>query len=382
MPSPTRSYDVAVAGLGAMGSAIACQLARSGARVVGLDRFRPPHAQGSTHGGSRIIREAYFEHPLYVPFAQRAIAAWRELEQTSGASLLLTTGGLMIGPRDGEVVGGALASAALHGLPCELLSAAQTRRRFPALAVPDDAVAVLEPRAGVLHPERCVATLLELARDRGAELRLDEALVAWDRGGDDLRVVTSSGTLRCSRLVLAAGPWMPGLLAGLALPLAVERTVQHWFRPRARRERFAPTVFPIFVWEVAPGLCWYGFPDLGEGLKAALHHQGEATDPDTVRRSVAPAEVEAVRELLARLIPDAAGEHQRSVVCLYTNTPDLHFLIDRHPDDPRVTLVSACSGHGFKFASVIGEVVAAEVLERHHGFDLGPFRLGRLGATA
>jgi sarcosine oxidase len=365
-----------------MGSATAFNLAQAGRRVLGIDRFAPPHAQGSTHGSSRIIREAYFEDPLYVPFAQRAFAAWREIETRAGEKLLRTTGGLMIGPRAGDVAGGALRSAALHGLPFEELPAPVANRRYPALRVPDGEIAVWEPRAGVLSPERAVAALHRLAREGGAELRFGETLLSWRAEGRGVRVETDRGAVACAALVLAAGPWMPDLL-GAEAPLAVERTVQHWFRPRAHAELFAPERFPIFIWESGPGRAWYGFPDIGEGgeggegVKVALHHQGEPAHPDTVRRTVAESEVQAIRALLDRFIPDAAGEHLRAAVCLYTNTPDHHFLIDRHPRDEGVWIVSPCSGHGFKFASVIGEVVAAEVCGRAPGFDLRPFRLAR-----
>jgi sarcosine oxidase len=375
----TEVFDVVVAGLGAMGSSTAYRLAAAGERVLGIDRFAPPHALGSSHGSSRIIREAYFEHPLYVPFAQRAIAAWREVEATSGSSLLRTTGGLMIGPPDGEVAGGALESARVHGLPYEELGAAVANRRFPALRVPEGEVAIWEPRAGVLDLERCVAAHLDLARREGATLRFGETLAGWRDEGDGLHVETSAGSVDCGALVLCAGPWMAGLLAGIA-PLTVERTVQHWFRPRAHPELFAAERFPIFIWESAPGAAWYGFPDLGDGFKAALHHQGEPASPDTVRRDVGAEEVARLRALLDRFIPDASGEHLRAAVCLYTNTPDQHFLIDRHPLERRVWLVSPCSGHGFKFSTVIGEVVAAEVRGEPSGFDLTPFRLGRFQA--
>jgi sarcosine oxidase len=221
-----------------------------------------------------------------------------------------------------------------------------------------------------------VAAHLDLARRAGATLRFGETLIGWRTEGDGVRVETSAGPVDCGALVLCAGPWMAGLLAGIA-PLSVERTVQHWFRPRARPEQFAADHFPIFIWESAPGAAWYGFPDLGDGFKAALHHQGEPASADTVRREVGAEEVARLRALLDRFIPDASGEHLRAAVCLYTNTPDQHFLIDRHPRDPRVWLVSPCSGHGFKFSSVIGEVVAAEVRGEPSGFDLEPFRLAR-----
>lgn len=367
---------VVVAGLGAMGSAIASELARSGSRVVGIDPQAPPHALGSTHGGSRIIREAYFEHPLYVPLVQRAFDAWRSLEARTGRSLLRSTGGLMIGPRDGEVVAGAIASAEAHGLPYEEVTAAEARRRWP-LRVPDGTAVVFEPRAGILDPEACVAAYLELARHDGAEIRTGERLVAWESLAEGVRVRTDRDVIACDALVLAAGPWMPALLADLDLPLVVERVVQHWFRP-LDAAAVAPERLPIFIWENSPARAWYGFPDTGAGVKVALHHQGAPSDPETVRREVASAEVEGMAELLRRWLPEAAGESLGSAVCLYTNTPDDHFLIDRHPADPRVHVVSPCSGHGFKFASAIGEVVAAEIAGHDPGFDLAPFRMARL----
>ncbi len=375
----SAAYDVVIAGLGAMGSSTALRLAEAGVRVLGLDRLRPPHAFGSSHGSSRILREAYFEHPLYVPFARRAIEAWREIEALSGTQLLRSTGGLMLGPPDGEVVGGALLSAREHRLPHELLEAREIERRFPAFSVPDGEVGVWEPRAGILDPERCIETMLSLARGAGAELRFGVTLLGWGPDGESVRLSTDAGEISCGRLVLAAGPWLPGLL-GPAVPLSVERTVQHWFRPRVVDGRFAGGRCPIYIWESAPGRVWYGFPDLGEGVKAALHHQGEPAHPETVRRSVDDDEVAAVRRLLDRHLPGAAGELLRSAVCMYTNTPDGHFVIDRHPDAAGVWVVSACSGHGFKFSSAIGEVVAAEVRGQASGFDLHPFRLARFAA--
>jgi sarcosine oxidase len=373
------AFDVVIAGLGAMGSSTAFRLAEAGVRVLGLDRLRPPHAYGSSHGASRILREAYFEHPLYVPFAQRAIAAWREIEARSGGELLRTTGGLMLGPPEGEVVGGALRSARQHRLPHEVLSAREVEQRFPAFSVPDGEVGVWEPRAGILDPERSVEVMLRLARDFGAELRFGETLLGWVPDGDAVRVRTDAGEISCGRLVLCAGPWMPGLL-GAAAPLAVERTVQHWFRPRVADGRFGAERCPVYIWESAPGRAWYGFPDLGQGVKAALHHQGEPADPETVRRSVGEDEIAAVARLLDRHLPGAAGQYLRSAVCMYTNTPDGHFVIDRHPRASGVWIVSPCSGHGFKFASAIGEVVAAEVRDQRSGFDLRPFRLARFAA--
>lgn len=372
-------YDVIVVGLGAMGSAAAFHLARRGARVLGLDRFAPPHALGSSHGRSRIIREAYFEGPLYVPLVQRAYELWGELEAASGTAILRQTGGLMLGPPDGAVVAGALASARQHGLPFEELSAVEVTRRVPGFRPTVDMVGVWEPRAGYLVPERAIEAHLALAARHGAELRTGESVLRWSAGGGTVEVTTERGTYAARRLVLAAGAWMRRLLRPeLDLPLVVERVVQHWFRPACATTLYAPDRFPIFICEYAPGLAWYGFPDAGDGVKAALHHHGEhGADPDALRRDVGPEEVAYVRALLRTFMPAADGPLAESAVCMYTNTPDEHFVIDAHPAHPEVVIASPCSGHGFKFSSAIGELVAALATDGRTEFDLTPFRVSR-----
>jgi glycine/D-amino acid oxidase-like deaminating enzyme len=464
--------DVIVAGLGAAGSAAAYHLARRGARVVGVDRYTPPHAMGSSHGRSRIIREAYFEHPLYVPLVREAYMGWEELEALTGRRLYLRTGGLMLGPADGTVVPGARRSALEHGLSFEELAAEDVRRRFPAWHLPDDVVGIFEPRAGMLDPEAAIAAHLDLARRHGAELRFDEPLLSWRAEGDAVEVTTSRATYRAARLVLAVGAWTPRVLAPLGLPLVVERNVVAWFdttagqavwptgsaersaslgnggstgrnggagrgapagrnassaadvaadpeaqsrpavgvaagaearsrpavgivaRAEARSESppgraedlFAPERFPVFVHEVRPGLTWYGFPDTGDGVKAGIHHSGEATDPETERREATERDVARIRELVGAYLPTLIGAHlpaaarpiREAAVCLYTNAPDDHFLLGPHPDHPAVIVVSACSGHGFKFAPVIGELAAELALEGRSRHDLTPFRIERL----
>src|SRR5688572_9192803 len=345
-------WDVIVTGLGAMGSAAARELARRGLRVLGLDRYAPPHAHGSTHGRTRIIREAYFEDPAYVPLVQRAGRLWQELEREVGERLFIRTGGLMIGPEDGELVRGALASAEQHGLPHELLTSAEVRRRFPMLMPESDAVALLEPRAGVLFPEACVRALLA-----GAALRTGEPMLTWRVEGGVVRVATAIGEHIADRLVLALGPWLPQFLNGGQIQLAVERQMQHWFAPRADAQRFSPDELPIALWETS-GRMFYTIPDFGDGVKIAVHHDGEITDPQRVRRTITEQEDANARALLGRFLPDAAGELRDRAVCLYTNTSDEHFVIDHHPAHPEVVIASPCSGHGFKFATAIGEVVA------------------------
>jgi sarcosine oxidase len=367
-----RAYDVAVVGLGAMGSHTALELATRGRRVLGIDRHRPPHTLGSTHGRTRIIREAYFEEPLYVPIVQRAYDLWRRLEERSGARLLTVTGGLMLGASDSEVVVGARASAVEHGLPYEELSARQVRERFPAYAVPDEHEAILEPRAGFLEPEAAVEATLALAAAAGAELRFDEPVRELE--GNALR--TARGTYVADRVVVAAGPWLPELVPGLAALFTAARQPLLWLDPQ-EPALFTPERFPVFVWEWKPGWAFYGFPDVGDGFKAAVHHHGEPTTPDTVDRRLRPDDEEAIRELVRRFFPAGDGELRESAVCLYTNTPDEHFVIDRLPDDERVLVASPCSGHGFKFAPAVGEILADLATGESPRFDLAPFALRR-----
>ncbi|HEY0550500.1 MAG TPA: N-methyl-L-tryptophan oxidase [Verrucomicrobiae bacterium] len=375
-----NDHDVIVAGLGAMGSAAAYHLATSGRRVLGLDRFRPPHDFGSSHGLTRIIREAYFEHPIYVPVVQRAYELWAELQKKSGRQLLRQTGGLMIGPRAGVVAGGAERSAKEHHLAHEILSAAELRRRFPVFVPTDEMVAVWEPRAGILFPELAIRTHLELAAQNGATLEFDEPVLRWEPLRDGVRVFTEKHSYTADRLLLSAGAWMRSLVPELTLPLTVERQILFWFEPRARAELFLPQRCPIHLWEYEPHRFFYGFPDLGDGVKVALHHQGEKAQPDTVRREVDDDEIKAMRELLRRFLPDAEGRLKSTAVCVYTNTPDEHFILDHHPLHPQVVMASPCSGHGFKFSSAIGEIAALLLNDRPVPFDLSLFALKRFGS--
>jgi sarcosine oxidase len=367
------SYDVIIAGLGAMGSAAAYQLAQRGKRVLGLDRFAPPHAFGSSHGQTRIIREAYFEHPLYVPLIQRAYQLWAELESATERSLFRETGGLMIGKPESAVVAGATRSAREHSLPHAILASADVRSRFPALCPTDEMVAVWEPRAGILFPEICVDAHLTLARAHGAVLHANEPALSWETDGGGVRVTTSKGACHAGQLVLTAGSWIQSLVTDLQLPLAIERQVQFWFEPKLPVE-FQPERCPIHIWEHEPGRFFYGFPDLGGGVKVACHHEGVKTHPDSINREVRPEEIEAMREIVRKFLPGADGPLRSAVVCIYSNMPDGHFFIDWHPTHPRVLIASPCSGHGFKFSSVIGEVLANLLTEAPMQFDLSLFR--------
>lgn len=374
----TRPHaDVVIVGLGAMGSATALTLARRGLRVAGFDRFHPPHRFGSSHGRSRIIREAYYESPIYVPLVQRAHTLWHALERDSGRSLFTRTGGLMLGRPEGELVSGTRRSVAEHGLPCEQLDAAAIRRRFPAFRVEPDTIGILEPRAGFLDPEACVESCLTLAIAAGAELHFDAAVAGWRRDGDGLVVDTAAGPVRAGSVVLAAGAWLGALGGGAGLPLTVTRQVMHWFRPAGDPALFGPARMPVFIWEWEPGRMIYGFPDVGDGFKVARHHEGAIVAADGVDRSVGAGEVAEMREIVRRCFPAADGPPLESAVCLYTSTPDHHFVLGPHPEEPRVILASPCSGHGFKFAPAIAEAIADLVTGRSPGEDLSLFSPAR-----
>lgn len=369
--------EVVVAGLGAMGSSALYHFATRGARVVGVDRFQPPHAMGSSHGDSRIIREAYYEHPLYVPLVRRAYQLWDALAAKSGNQVYRRTGGLMVGRPDGPLLTGCLASVSEHAIPHKMMSAAEVGNRWPGLTPPDGFMSLWEERAGMLFPEQAVASHLRLAIEAGAEVRTDTTILGWSRSGEDLVVTTDRGEIRTRHLVLALGPWIPQLLQLPAPVFTVERQQFHWFEPVSGYEDLGPDKYPVALWEHWPGGLFVTLPDAGQGVKIDIHHEGETVNPDTVSRVTTPAEEAAVRGLLAKFFPAANGRLRRSTVCLYTNTPDRHFVIDWLPGDPRVLVVSPCSGHGFKFSSVVGEVAADLVLRGKSGFDLAPFSLTR-----
>ena len=378
-----QPYDVIVVGLGAMGSASVDALARSSPRgtprrVLGIDRFSPPHGFGSSHGRTRIIREAYFEHPAYVPIVRRAFDLWRELERETGRTLYTKTRGITLGAPDGMLVRGARASVEQFLVPHRVLSATGVTRSFPGLQPLDDMVGVVEERAGVLFPEHCIAAMLQRAERAGAELKRDEAVVAWEDTGDGVTVRTTLGEYRGAQLVISGGAWSPTLVPELAGTLRVFRQPIYWFVPASRPEEFSAARCPVTLWEYAPGRVFYTLPDFGDGVKAAVHYEGHPVDPDNVNRGTSAEEQATVTDLLRRFMPHAKGHISESQVCLYTNTPDLHFIIDRHPAHAeRVVVVSACSGHGFKFATAIGEIVADLVAEAKPRFDLSMFRMNR-----
>jgi sarcosine oxidase len=334
---------------------------------------------GSSHGLSRIIRLTYFEHPSYVPLLRRAYELWRELEQLTGEQLLYITGALEIGAPDSVVVQGSLKSAEIHGLRHEVLTSRQAMRRFPAYRLPPEFTAILQPDGGFLDPERCIAAHIGMARASGAEIRTGEAVLGWEPTAEGVRVWTERSSYGADRLVITAGPWASRLvpeLAGLAVP---ERQVVAWFQPH-RPALFGRDRFPVFVFDTSEAR-YYGFPIYGlPGLKVGrFHHFREAVDPDAMDRVARPRDEEMLRAFVERYLPDGAGSTLALKVCLFTNSPDEHFIVDHHPACPQVMIAAGFSGHGFKFCSVIGEILADLAVSGSTSHDTSLFRMVRLG---
>jgi sarcosine oxidase len=376
-------FDVVVCGLGAMGSAALHHLARRGKRVLGLERHAPGHDRGSSHGSTRIIRLGYFEHPAYVPLLRRAYALWRELEGASGRRLLHVTGIAEIGPPAGPLVRGTLASARLHELSHEVLSAPELMRRFPAFRVPNDYVAVLQPEGGILAAEHSLHAQLALAAAAGADIRSGETVQAIEPRADSVRVTTDRGIVEAGVAIVAVGAWTKTLLPEFGAGLRATREVMAWFAP-TDADLLCADRFPVFIIESRHGM-HYGIPALrGEsgpaGIKVAKHHhRDETVDPDAYDRTVSAADQALIRAAIADHLPAANGELLDAKTCLYTMTPDGNFLIDHLPGAPNVIVASPCSGHGFKFAPVIGEALADLATTGATPHDIGWFSRQRLG---
>jgi sarcosine oxidase len=365
-----------------MGSSATKQLAQRGVDVLGFDRFRPPHTHGSSHGQTRIIRQCYWEDPRYVPLLLRAYELWRKLEADTGKSLLHVTGGLMIGRESGVLVTRSEMSARRFALPHEILSASELRRKYPVFNVEDDMLALWEENAGYLRPEACIEEQLGQATRAGAKLHFDEPVLEWHAsaaGGVSIR--TAREHYVADHLVIAAGPWAPQVLRDMQLPLRVTRQVAYWFEPRGSIDLFRQDRLPVYLLETeATHSVLYGFPLTGpqsEGVKVAQHGSDETCTPENVFREIRPADELSIRERLAGVIPLLGGRLLQAETCLYTMTPDNDFLIDKHPEFPQVTVAAGFSGHGFKFATVIGEILADLATGQMPEYDMDLFQLQR-----
>jgi sarcosine oxidase len=374
------SYDAIVVGIGGMGSAACYHLARRGRRVLGLERFDVPHAMGSSHGLTRIIRLAYYEHPSYVPLLHRAYELWRELEAGFGEQILHITGSVDASGPDEEIFRGSYESCRIHDLPHEVLTSAELTRRYPAYRLPPDHVALFQPSGGFLLSERAIVAHVVAAQSAGAEIRARERVLAWEPRGDGVRVVTDRGAYEAGALVVAAGAWFGQLVPDLAALAVPERQVLAWLQP-TEPALFAPELFPVFNLLVPEGR-YYGFPVHGApGFKLGrYHHRGEQIAPDDWEREPNLDDESILRTFAERYFPAGTGPTMALRSCLFTNTPDEHFVLDRHPAQPQVVLASPCSGHGYKFCSVVGEILADLADRGETPHDISLFRLDRFSA--
>ncbi len=382
------NFDVIVIGLGAMGSATLHQFARRGARVLGIDRFHPPHGLGSSHGATRITRLSVGEGPEYVPLVRRSHRIWREIEAALGEELMLTTGGLVIGPRQGgselhgqrDFVNRTIELAETFGIQHEVLDADDIVLRFPQFLLRGDERGYFEPEAGVLRPERCVAAQIELARRAGARIITGQPVTGLAAEGDAVTVQTPTDRYQAGHAVVTAGAWIPELVNGrYARTLRVQRQTLHWFEAN-EPALYTPGACPVFIWShgAAPSDAFYGVPmaDGVAGVKVGTQQHEVDTTPDTVERTVARTESEAMhaRHVRGRL-RGVSALPVHAATCLYTVAPEARFIVDRHPQVERATVVSACSGHGFKHSAALGEALAETVLEGRSSLDLSPFAL-------
>ena len=377
-----KALDVIVLGLGANGSSALYHLSKTNKKVAGIDRFAPPHSFGSSHGQSRIIRQAYYEDPVYVPFIKEAYRCWDEIERVSGKSLFFKTGGLMLGSSGADVVTGSRLSAETHGIAYEELGYADLKKRFPAFKPTPDTIGILEKEAGILFPETCITTWLEQAEKNGATLHYNEKVLKIIPLKDRVEVLTSRGKYTAEKCILSAGAWMKELVSGISpellLPLTAARQPLYWFTNQNSRLQagLLPGRMPVYLWEYLPKKMFYGFPDLGEGIKVAYHHGGAPLLPDELTQDVSSYERDDMKAIVDEYLNLDAVFHA-SAVCMYTNTPDGDFIIDHHPDYKNIILASPCSGHGFKFSSVTGRILSELAIGEKTTMDIAPFSLRR-----
>lgn len=375
----SKRYEVIVVGVGGMGSAAAYHLASRGVDTLGIERFDIPHKQGSSHGVTRIIREGQYEDPEYVPLARRSYELWRELEAETGRDLLYVTGGVDAGPPDGDVVPNSKVSCRAHDIDHEVLSGAEVNERFPGYDIPDDHRAVYQPESGFLVPEQCIIAHVEAAQAHGAQIRARETVTDVTEEADGVRVTTDRGTYRADEAIVTAGAWAREFLPSLAERLAPVRQVLAWLQP-TDPPQFDPDVFPVFIHETETER-FYGFPQFDvPGFKfARFNHFDEEVDPDAMPREPRREDEEMLRAYAERYFPTGVGPTMRLSTCLFTNTPDGHFVVDAAPDRSHVTVGAGFSGHGFKFASTIGETLADLALEGRTKREVDLFAADRFG---
>ena len=360
-----------------MGSAAVYHLAKRGWKVLGLEQYDIPHELGSSHGYSRMIRYTLQEHPSYVPLVRRAYELWRRLEEAAGEQLLVTTGSVRAGPPESPFFQGARHACDLHDIPYEILTAQEINTRFPGYQFPEEISSIFQPDGGFLLPERCIVNHVAAAKEAGAVVHDRETVLDWEPEGEGVRVRTDRDTYTAGRLVVTAGAWAAKMAPQVAKYAVPERQVLGWFQTE-RPELFRPESFPVFGVLSEEGR-YYGFPSYTiPGFKIGRsHHLQQQVDPDRMDRDVHAEDEEILRSFISRYFPLAAGPALTLKTCMFTNTPDEHFIIDVLPSHPQVSVAAGFSGHGFKFASVIGEIMADLAQHGETSHDIGLFRLAR-----
>ena len=364
-------FDVIVIGLGAAGSAALYHVARMGATVLGIDRFVSPHMYGSTHSESRLIRKAYSEGPQYLPLLNRAYTLWAELEEVAATKLMHLVGCLTIGRPKSKTIRSAQNSAITGEIQHLLLSSDEVRRHYPAYHLQPDQVALMDLEAGYIQPELCVRTHLRRAAMHGARCQFGTPVLSCSKQKGLITVKTHLDTFETPQVILTTGAWMRDFAP---VPMMVERVTNSWFLPTG--SNCTPEICPPFIMEGTDGTKSYGCPDLGSGFKIGMHHAGQlVSHPDHISRIVVPEDEAHVRRIIETILPEAAGVCLKTTVCMYSNTPDKNYLIDRlNGDDPHFVVGSACSGHGFKASSAVGESLASLALDVSPPIDLSPFQ--------
>ena len=382
-----KGYDAIVIGLGAMGSSTAYQIAAKGRKVLGLEQYSPAHDRGSSHGKSRVIRLTLYREAVYIQLLKRAYELWRQIAQDSEREVLTVTGGLALGRPEHSVIDGGLASAREFDLPCEVLDPGDVRRRFPPFTPSPDMIGVYERTAGFLRPEEAILAYHQQAARRGAQLHFNEPVLRWDvsPSGDRVAVATAKQEYEAARLIITPGPWALSAFTKLDVPLNVERLVMFWFEPPGGIEPFLPGRFPVYVCLPDHGERFYGFPaheGPRGGAKVAFSRKGTPCSPDTINRQVDESEIASMREHLAKCVPALNGPCIGTQTCMYTNTPDLNFIIGSHPGCPQCVVAAGFSGHGFKFASVVGEILAELAVQGTTRYGIACFDPARFSGAS
>jgi len=382
-----KTYDIIVLGLGAVGSAALYQLSKSNKKILGIDQYNPPHIYGSTHGNSRIIRQAYYEGKQYIPILQAAYEEWREIEKHSDTSFFEITGALMMGARNNSIVEQSELSARAYDLPYELLDSQEIAKRYKPFRPAQDTWALLDKLAGYVIPEKAVESQLQLAEKNGAEFGLNELVEFWDAESyaQGIRVKTNKGDYFTEKLIVSTGAWAKGMMQELGITLKPERIVQYWVKPKRNITAFNKTQFPIFLWNVEQDLDIYGFPmlDQSEGVcKVAFyphanHPIREFCTAYNINRELNENDLSLMKAYLEKYVPDLAGKFIKTSICMHTESPDLHPIIDFHPENENVCIANGFSGHGFKFSNITGKILADLTLEGKTNFNISLFSAER-----